>query len=157
MSRMLVDMLHTWHKAHEQRQSVRVLCVDFCKAFDCVDHAKVIDYLARLEIPGPAIKCFGSFLTRRQQRVKIGNTVSTWLTLNGSILQGSWLWLLTFYHCNRYFEIVMFYQQTTNMWTPPCVGFWHLANLVSLTTIWLSCLNGRCQITWKLMNAKRKK
>ena len=62
-----------------------------------------------------------------------------------------------FYHSNRYFEIVMFYLQTTNMWTPPCVGFWHLANVVSLTTIWLSCLNGRCQITWKLMNAKRKK
>ena len=92
----LVDMLHTWHKALDQRQSVRVLFVDFCKAFDRVDHAKVIQYLARFEIPGPAIKWFGSFLTGRQQRVKIGNTFSSWLTLNGSMPQGSWLGPLTF-------------------------------------------------------------
>ena len=34
----LIDMLHHWHTAIEKGQSVRVLFVDFPKAFDPVSH-----------------------------------------------------------------------------------------------------------------------
>ena len=37
-----------------------------------------------------------SFLDKRQQRVKIGNIFSRWLTLSGGMPQGTWLGTLTF-------------------------------------------------------------
>ena len=87
----LVDMTHMWYQALDQSLSVRVLFVDFTKAFDRVDHTTVINKLIDLGIPGSVIKWFASFLMNRQQRVKIGNLMSSWLTLNGSMPQGSWL------------------------------------------------------------------
>ena len=87
----LIDMTHMWHQALDQSLSARVLFVDFTKAFDRVDHTIVINKLIELGIPGSVIKWFASFLVNRPQRVKIGDCLSSWLTLNGSIPQGSWL------------------------------------------------------------------
>ena len=42
------DIMHHWHKAVDEGQSVRAVFVDFAKAFDHVDHnilmAKVIEF-----------------------------------------------------------------------------------------------------------------
>ena len=44
----LVDIMHHWHKAVDEGKSVRVVFVDFAKAFDHIDHnvlvAKLMDY-----------------------------------------------------------------------------------------------------------------
>ena len=40
-----VELLHTWNEALDQRKCVRVLFVDFQKAFDYVDHTTVIPYV----------------------------------------------------------------------------------------------------------------
>jgi len=84
-------MTHTWYQALDQSASARVLFVDFSKAFDRVDHTTVINRLIRLGIPGSVIKWFSSLLMNRQQCVKIGKVLSSWFTLNGSMIQGSWL------------------------------------------------------------------
>jgi len=44
-------MLHHWHAAVHSGSSVRVLFVDFAKAFDHIDHNIVIDKLRRLQLP----------------------------------------------------------------------------------------------------------
>ena len=85
-----------WHKALDQSEVARVTFVDFSKAFDRVDHTVVINNLIELAIPRSVIKWFASFITNRQQRVKIASTVSTWLVLKGGMPQGSWLGPLTF-------------------------------------------------------------
>ena len=92
----LVDMLQIWHKAIDQSQLARVMFVDFSKAFDRVDHTVAINNLTELAIPGSVVKWFASFLTSRQQRVKIANHLSPWLVLKGGMPQGSWLGPLTF-------------------------------------------------------------
>jgi len=44
----LVDMLQHWHRALNDGQSVRVLFVDYAKAFDHIDHNIVIKKLKSL-------------------------------------------------------------------------------------------------------------
>jgi len=55
---------------------------------------KITEFVIR--IPGSVIKWFASFLINPQQCVKILNFFSSWLTLNGSIPQGSWLGSFSF-------------------------------------------------------------
>jgi len=87
----LVDMLHKWHKALDEEQSVRVVFVDYAKAFDHVDHPTVMKKLAALGVPPIILRWIQSFLTNRQQRVKIGDVFSNWDSPNGSMPQGTWL------------------------------------------------------------------
>ena len=47
----LVDALHHWHEAFGEGQSVRILFVDYAKAFDHVDHSTVIQKLKSLGVP----------------------------------------------------------------------------------------------------------
>ena len=92
----LIDILHTLHQALDNNQSARVLFVDYCKAFDRVDHATVLRKMAILGIDPFLLRWMHSFLLNRQQRVKIGSNVSRWAVLRGGIPQGSWFGPLTF-------------------------------------------------------------
>jgi hypothetical protein len=92
----LIDIVHHWSKALDEGRSVRALFVDYAKAFDHVDHSTVLRKLNTYDVPEFMIKWLSSFLTNRQQRVKIGDVLSDWLSLRGGIPQGSWLGPLTF-------------------------------------------------------------
>jgi len=90
-SHALVDMMHAWHRALDERKSARVLFVDYAKAFDHVDHPTVIRKLAALGVPPILLRWLHSFLTNRQQRVKIRDFFSNWASPNGGMPQGTWL------------------------------------------------------------------
>ena len=90
-SHALVDMMHTWHRAMDERKSARVLFVDYAKAFDHVDHHTVIGKLAVLGVPPILLRWLHSFLMNRQQRVKINDRFSDWASPNGGMPQGTWL------------------------------------------------------------------
>ena len=92
----LVDLLHHWSKALDERKSVRALFVDYAKAFDHVDHGTVLRKLHSYDVPSFVINWLVSFLQERQQRVKIGDVLSEWVTLCGEMPQGSWLGPLVF-------------------------------------------------------------
>jgi len=92
----LVDMLHHWSKAMDEGQSVRAVFIDFTKAFDHVDHNVMINKLLAFGMPNAIIRWMCSFLTRRRQRVKIGEVVSEWLEMVTGMPQGSFLGPLTF-------------------------------------------------------------
>ena len=92
----LVDMLHHWYKSLDEGQSVRVLFVDYAKAFDHVDHNVVLQKLKSYGVPSFIVRWMTSFLCERQQRVKISDFVSDWVTLRGGMPQGSWLGPLIF-------------------------------------------------------------
>ena len=91
----LVDILHNWNAAHDSGSSIRAVFVDYAKAFDDVDHSILITRLITLGVPAYIIRWIFSFLDKRQQRVKIGTILSTWLQLNGGMPQGTWLGPLT--------------------------------------------------------------
>ena len=84
-------MLHVWHKALDQRQSVRILFIDYSKAFDHVDHATVIRKLMAFQLHDVFIRWLCSYLKEREQRVVVGRQASEWTTLSGAMPQGSWL------------------------------------------------------------------
>jgi hypothetical protein len=82
----LVDILHHWYQALDENKVVRVLFIDYSKAFDHVDHTTFITKLQHeFNLPIILVRWICSFLTDRKQRVKIGDIVSEWLTLNGGL------------------------------------------------------------------------
>jgi len=88
---LLVDALHHWYEAAEERNITNILFIDYSKAYDHIDHSIVIQKLLELEVPTVIVRWVAAFLDGRQQRVKIGQKLSEWLELNGSIVQGSWI------------------------------------------------------------------
>ena len=66
---------------------MRVLLLDYSKAFDRVDHSILLRKLANMGIPDFLVRWFTSFLCDRRQRTKIGNILSEWTTINAGVPQ----------------------------------------------------------------------
>ena len=60
-----------WNRALDDGHSVRILFIDYAKAFDHVDHNLVIQKLKALGVPDFMVRWLSSFLRVRQQRVKV--------------------------------------------------------------------------------------
>jgi hypothetical protein len=65
------------------------LYLDLSKAFDCVDHAILIDKLSHYGIRGLALKWFKSYLNDRSQKTNVNNTYSNLCPVNTGVPQGS--------------------------------------------------------------------
>ena len=84
---MLVKLLHIWHTAIDNGDSVRVVFLDYSKAFDRVNHNILLEKLKGYDIPQFLTRWFSSFLTRRSQYVRLGDFLSDILFLNGAVPQ----------------------------------------------------------------------
>ena len=70
---VLVEMLHKWYEAtYVTGNSVRVLFLDYRKAFDLINHDILVDKLVKMELPAHLVRWMAAFLLDREQRVKIG-------------------------------------------------------------------------------------
>jgi hypothetical protein len=93
----LVQLFHNWLlNLDSGKNIIRILLVDFSKAFDLVDHNILIDKVSKTGVPDFLVTWLRSFLCGRQQRVKIGNTFSKWVPLNAGVPQGTLLGPSTF-------------------------------------------------------------
>ena len=93
----LINLIHNWSSATDSLGSfVRILLIDFQKAFDHVDHSLVLQKLCDLDVHRCLVRWVASFLTGRQQRIKIGDILSTWSGLHGGVPQGTRLGPLLF-------------------------------------------------------------
>ena len=87
---MLVKMLDSWYKAlNTLGTSVRVVFLDFSKAFDQINHNLLLDKFQKLDTPPCLLKWLLAFLQGRCQSVKIGDVISPPLEVNGSVPQGA--------------------------------------------------------------------
>ncbi len=86
---MLVEMLHIWHEAVDTGKMVRIILLDYSKAFDMINHSKLQQKMRNLDVPPTLIKWFAHFLSKRTIRTRIGDHISTPRALNGAIPQGA--------------------------------------------------------------------
>ena len=86
----LVQLLdHLYKETDGAVNYARVLLLDYRKAFDLIDHSILLGKLKTLGVPPFLLKWISSFLSSRFQRVKVGNSMSDWGTLNGGVPQGT--------------------------------------------------------------------
>ena len=94
----MADLLHSWLLALETpRTAVRILFLDFRKAFDLVDHNILLEKVVDLGLPDFLVRWLASFLHCRQQRVQISSCVqSHWSTVRAGVPQGTLLGPIAF-------------------------------------------------------------
>ena len=96
----LTSMMHTWAQATDGTGSaVRVVCLDYRKAFDLVDHGTLADKIMGLRIPRGVARWVCDFLMDRPQRVKLSSDrFSEWGAVPSGVPQGTklglWLFIL---------------------------------------------------------------
>jgi len=92
----LIDFLHNVHMSADRGHESRALFLDYKKAYDHVDHNIVIKKLIDRGTPAFLVRWVAAFLSGRQQRVKLGEVLSDWGHLKGSVPQGSCIGPLLF-------------------------------------------------------------
>ena len=73
----LIETIHDWSIAFENKFSVDSAYLDFAKAFNTVSHPKLIFNLESYGISGNLLAWIMAFLTNRLQRVQVGNCLSS--------------------------------------------------------------------------------
>ena len=86
----LVEMIHQWYEATDtQGTYVRVLLLDYSKAFDLINHNILISKLTGIGLPAHIVRWMAAFLIDRNHSVRIGNSVSEPGYPNGGVPQGT--------------------------------------------------------------------
>ena len=78
-----------WSKSLDDRSTVDVVYIDFCKAFDSVVHSKLLLKLEQTGIKGTLLTWIKAFLSNRSQKVKINGQLSEPLPVTSGVPQGS--------------------------------------------------------------------
>ena len=86
---MLIKLLHNWHAETDKGHAVRIVFLDYSKAFDRVNHNILLDKLAAYDLPPFLLKWLTSFLFERSQRVRLSEFISDILYLAGAVPQGA--------------------------------------------------------------------
>ena len=77
------------YDSQSNKRLARGVFIDYSKAFDTIKHDILLAKLEHYEIRGLALQICKSYLTDREHRVRIGETLSNSLTTNCGVPQGS--------------------------------------------------------------------
>jgi hypothetical protein len=99
----LFNLLHNWYQALDQPHTIiRVLFLDFTKAFDLINHNKLLHDMQRMGVREALIPWIASYLKPgRKQMTKVGNVKSELNQVNGGVPQGSKIGPLALYYKNK--------------------------------------------------------
>ena len=69
--------------------TIRSILFDYRKAFDCINHATLVNKLCTLDILASIISCVIDFLSNRMQRIKLAtDSYSDWGQVPSGLPQG---------------------------------------------------------------------
>ena len=85
----LLALVEKWKSTFRKNKCAGAILMDLSKAFDCMHHDLLTAKLDAYGITTNSLKLLKSYLTNRQQRVKIGNATSEWKDILKGVPQGS--------------------------------------------------------------------
>ena len=86
---LLITLVETWKKATDDKDKFGALLIDLSKAFECICHDLLIAKLDAYGLNKGAIYLIADYLSRREQRVKIGDKYSSTHEIEDRVPQGS--------------------------------------------------------------------
>ena len=92
----LMYMLENWKNMLDKGGYVCAMFMDLSKAFDTIHHDLMITKLEAYGLSQDALQYMRSYLTNRQQRVRVNSSFSTWENIIARVPQGSILGPLLF-------------------------------------------------------------
>jgi len=87
----IVAIFHTILTMLSSNAFVRVLALDFSKAFDTIRHATLMEKMAQLKLPDQIFNWIKDFFDGRSHCTKYAGEVSTCASIQASVIQGSGL------------------------------------------------------------------
>ena len=88
-SLQLLNVMERWTEYDEQHQSWDTIYLDLAKAFDKVEHQRLLKKISSYGIKGALLSWISSFLLDRRQCVSIKGSSSTWKPVESGVPQGS--------------------------------------------------------------------
>ena len=85
----LLVCVEKWAEILEANDCVDVVYTDFAKAFDSVPHQRLLLKLKNSGVTGRTLAWIKSFLSNREQRVRVDDEYSTWKPVKSGVPQGS--------------------------------------------------------------------
>ena len=93
----LVNLIHKWHKSmDEMKRVIRIVFLDFRKAFDLIDHNKLLENMKEMGVRSILIRWFASYLNERSHFTQFGKEASDFVYVTEGVLQGSKLGPIVF-------------------------------------------------------------
>ena len=76
------NLLRKWERCLDASYGiVERLLMDLSKAYDCVNHDLIIAKLEAYRVGENSLRLIQNYLSQRQQRVKVGSSLSKWLEI----------------------------------------------------------------------------
>ena len=104
---MLVELIHNWSQAVDHGNHVRIVYLDYTKAFDKINHHILLRKYEQLDIHPLLLKWIAGFLVNRQQSVKIGDIILSPKSMNGAIPQGALMGMEAFCELIKDLELIL--------------------------------------------------